>query len=167
MTFSEKSKREVLLKEKGQPCCQIASLSAFIRGAGTISVNCGKIGFEIITENLEAIKYYEDILNSVYGVSPKIEKLYAGKKHKLSLIDDNSTNILIDLGILSHDESGVSINLAIDKYLIENDCCIQAYIKGAFIGGGSVTVPDSLKKNKTNYHLEFVFSKISLTKVFP
>lgn len=159
MTFSEKAKSEILSKDRGQPCCQIGSLSAFIRGAGTIATKENKIGFEITTENYQAIEYYKGVLNSVYGVEGALEKLSGGKKYRYTVITDNSLNILTDLGILTVDDGGVTINLGIDKYLVENDCCKQAYIQGAFIGSGSLTVPSLESKTSTSYHLEFVFSK--------
>ena len=159
MTFSEKVKSEILSKEKGQPCCLIASLSAFIRGSGTIATKDNKIGFEITTENYQAINYYKDILQKVYGVDGALEKLSGGKKYRYTLVDEASLNILIDLGILKVDDGGIAINLSIDKYLTENDCCKQAYIQGAFIGSGSITVPSLESKSSTSYHLEFVFSK--------
>lgn len=159
MTFSEKAKSEILSKEKGQPCCLISSLSAFIRGAGTIATKENKIGFEITTENFQAINYYKDVLLGVYGIEGSIENLSGGKKYRYTVIDDKSINILTDLGILKVDDGGIAINLGIDKYLIENDCCKQAYIQGAFIGSGSLTIPNLESKSSTSYHLEFVFSK--------
>ncbi|MBO5926446.1 MAG: DNA-binding protein WhiA [Clostridia bacterium] len=166
MTFSERVKSEILSKNNMQPCCQIASLSAFIRGAGTISVLHGKIGFEIITENQTAIDYYLKIIKTVYGLNAEKESVYHGKKYRLRLINDKSSAVLVDLGILSNNENGISINLNIDKYLLENDCCVQAYVLGAFIGSGSVTVPSNLKNSSTSYHLEFVFSKYQTASDF-
>ena len=62
MTFSEQSKNEILNKNLTSPCCKVAGLSAFIRGAGTILVESGKVGFEIITENPKAQDVYAKIL---------------------------------------------------------------------------------------------------------
>lgn len=159
MTFSERAKNQILSKMDKQPCCLVASLSAFIRGAGTISVVKGNIGFEVVSENQTAIEFYSNIINTLYGETPKIETINQGKKHKLSLVSHNSTQILIDLGILTANQEGITINLNIDKYLIENECCKKAYIAGAFIGNGSVTIPKDIKNSTTNYHLEYVFSK--------
>ena len=165
MTFSEKAKLEILNKEKGQPCCQLASLSAFLRGAGSISVVQNNIGFEIITENKEALEYYKEIISDLYGENLQIESLYQGKKYKMALISSSSVNILKDLAFVSFDGNGISLNLVLDKYLVENDCCKKAFIKGAFIGNGSVTIPQNNKKN-TNYHLEFVFSQYYIATAF-
>ena len=159
MTFSEITKNEILTKKDKQPCCLVASLSAFIRSAGTLSVHNGMVGFEVVSENVEAIKYYAEIIKNIYGENPTIEVSTKHKKHKLSLISNKSTELLIDLDILSADKNGITVNFNVNKYLIENDCCRQAYVSGAFIGNGSVTVPKDEKNSSTSYHLEFVFSK--------
>ncbi len=159
MTFSEKAKMEILSKKDKQPCCLVSSLAAFIRGAGTISVVKGQIGFEVVSENQTALDYYSSIIKTIYGEEPNAEVFHQGKKHKISLVSLNSTQILIDLGILTANQEGITINLNIDKYLLENECCQRAYILGAFIGNGSVTVPSDSKTSSTSYHLEFVFSK--------
>jgi DNA-binding protein WhiA len=166
MTFSEKAKLEILNKEKGQPCCQLASLSAFLRGAGSISVVQNNIGFEIVTENKEALEYYKEIISDLYGENLQIESFYQGKKYKMALISSSSVNILKDLAFVSFDGNGISLNLVLDKYLVENDCCKRAYIVGAFVGGGSVTVPSESHKSSTSYHLEFVFSKYQTASDF-
>ena len=82
-TFSEKAKLEILNKEKGQPCCQLASLSAFLRGAGSISVVQNNIGFEIISENKEALEYYKEIISDLYGENLQIESLYVDQVYGL------------------------------------------------------------------------------------
>ena len=53
----------------------------------------------------------------------------------------------------------MAINLSIDKYLVEEKCCKRAYVVGAFLGSGSVIIPQIQKKTGSGYHLEFVFSK--------
>ena len=159
MTFSEMTKNEILSKKDKQPCCLVASLSAFIRSAGSLSVQWGLVGFEVVTENEEAIKFYAEIIKNIYGENPIVEISKKHKKHKLSLISQRSTEMLIDLDILSADKNGITVNFNLNKYLIENECCKQAYVSGAFIGNGSVTVPKDEKNSTTSYHLEFVFSK--------
>lgn len=159
MTFSEMTKNEILTKKDKQPCCLVASLSAFIRSAGSLSVHGGMVGFEVVTENEEAIKYYANIIENIYGETPIVEISSKHKKHKLSLVSNKSTEMLIDLDILSAEKNGIIVNFNVNKYLIENECCKKAYVSGAFIGNGSVTVPKDEKNSSTNYHLEFVFSK--------
>lgn len=159
MTFSEITKNEILNKKDKQPCCLVASLSAFIRSAGSLNVHNGMVGFEVVSENESAIRYYAEIIENIYGEKPVVEISSKHKKHKLFLISLKSTNLLIDLDILSADKNGITVNFNLNNYLIENECCERAYVAGAFIGNGSVTVPKNEKNSRTNYHLEFVFSK--------
>ncbi len=166
MTFSETTKNEILNKKDKQPCCLVASLSAFIRSAGSLSVQNGMVGFEVVSENVTAIMYYADIIKNIYGENPIVEIFSKHKKHKLSLLSQRSTEMLIDLDILSADKNGITVNFNVNKYLIENECCKKAYVSGAFIGNGSVTVPKDEKNSTTNYHLEFVFSKYQTASDF-
>ena len=163
MTFTEKVKSEILKKQLNSPCCRLSALSAFIRGAGTISVKGNKIGFEIITENKDTSTYFYNILLEDFGQEGLInkfnDKLSDKPKYQLSLINDSSLNILMELCIVNIDNGNLSINLAIDKYLVEEKCCKKAYVIGAFLGGGSCTIPQIQKRTSSGYHLEFVFSK--------
>ena len=52
----------------------------------------------------------------------------------------------------------------IDRYLIENECCKKAYIKGAFLGSGSCTLPGP--GARSGYHLEVVFSSDTAASSF-
>ena len=163
MTFSEQVKNEILSRFDLEPCCQLASLSAFVRGSGTLASSGGNVGFDIITENELAFEVFSSVINKLYGIDAKKsvikDKLTARKKYSLSVINEKSLAILIDLGIVSVGGDGITVNLSIDKYITENDCCKKSYVKGAFIGGGSVTVPNVDNKTNKGYHLEFVFSK--------
>lgn len=168
MTFSEKVKNEILSKGFLEPCCQIAALSAFVRGAGTVAVKNGDVGFETVTENEEAAKTFSRIIKTIYGIDCE-ERSFADKltgriKYCVSVINEKSLGVLVELGIVSVSNDGISINLSIDKYLTENECCKQSYVKAAFIGSGSVTVPSGDKRG--GYHLEFVFSKYQTASDF-
>ena len=170
MTFSEKVKNEIISKFKNEPCCQVASLSAFVRGSGTIESTGGYVGFEIVTENQKAFNAYYETLKTLYGadITEKVikDKLTKKNKYSFSFISNKSLSVLVDLGILSVGADGITLNLSIDKYIIENECCKKEYVKGAFVGGGSVTVPSLLDKKNKGYHLEFVFSNYQTASDF-
>ena len=163
MTFTERVKEEILIKKLTEPCCKVSALSAFIRGAGTLLVSKSFVGFEISTENKKACDYFSNILTNIYGVElkreEKVDKFNGKLKYKISLLSEKSTRILTELGIITESAEGLQVNLSVDKYLVENECCKRAYIIGAFQGSGSVTVPSEGHKSSTSYHLEFVFSK--------
>ncbi len=170
LSFSEQVKKQILSAKFEQTCCSISALSAFVRGAGTLFASGGLLGFEIITENKQACDFFANVLKIVYGESVETiklaDKLKGRNKYLMRYLNANSTRVLIDLGIISNDKDGTTINLKIDKYLVENQCCKKAYIIGAFIGGGSLTVPKNDLKTQTGYHLEFVFSNYQTAQDF-
>ena len=58
--------------------------------------------------------------------------------------------LLKDTGIFKEVDGGITLDYRIDEKMVETDDEKRAYIRGAFLGGGSVTNPEK------NYHLEFV-----------
>ena len=135
MTFTEKVKEEIISKRLSQPCCQVSALSAFIRGAGTLLIKNGKIGFEVVSENKKAIDTFSQILKKLFGANPifnEVKDKFKNKsKYALSVVDGGSERILRELGIIEEMAHGAQINLSVDKYLIENECCKRSYLIGA------------------------------------
>ena len=60
---------------------------------------------------------------------------------------EESLEVLRRLGIIGE---GWNIYPEIKKELIRSQCCRKSYLRGAFLGGGSVSSPDG------NYHLEII-----------
>lgn len=159
MNLNEKLKIELCKLNYEQGCCKVASLSAFVRTAGSIISEDNKYGFSLST-NSYCAEYYAEITEELYGARPVFT---VGGKNSIvgfSVLDSESLSILIDLGIIKIIDSSITIAIEPDDYLVENECCKCAYVRGAFLGGGYLTVPDLNAKNgTTGYHLEFVFSK--------
>jgi hypothetical protein len=63
--------------------------------------------------------------------------------------EDGAEQLLRDLGILSQGEDYYTIN-EVPTNLIKHEDCTKAFIRGAFLGGGSISDPEK------NYHMEFV-----------
>ncbi len=153
MSFTEEVKNE-LIEIDSEPCCENAGLSAYIKGAGTLEVKQGKIGFTLSGENVKILNYFAQILSTQYSEEPyEVNKI---KRIKAQFLSEQTGDILNSLGIIDTSEGGIKINFGIDKYVVENECCKKAYVRGAFLSSGSVNIPDGDKK--IGYHLEFVFS---------
>ncbi len=170
MTFTEKVKNEIISYKNVQPCCQTAALSAFVRGAGTLLSKNGNIGFEINSENGSAVEYFKDIIVGVFGEDAKLkikrDNLTGKTKYSLTVLSKTSIMLLRELGIIAFTEKGPTVNLLIDRYLINDDCCKKSYLAGAFLGAGSATIPTKNSKSRTSYHLEFVFSNYNSASDF-
>lgn len=144
-------------------CCKIAFLSAFIRTSGSIVSRGGNYGFEIITENERIAEFVHDLVENDFHCTmtvadAKVDSKSGKDKLTFECVNDKSGELLEKLGIIAIESDGVSLTFGIDENLIESDCCKAAYLKGAFLGGGSCTLPNEQTYSRTGYHYEIVFS---------
>lgn len=161
--FTEEIKYELTSVQLSDECCKRAALSAFIRTSGSVVSRNGKFGFEIVTENEGTAEYISDMLESSFGLhltvsGAKFDVLSGRDKLTFECVGDDAQKLLVSLGIVSINSDGAYLNFGIDEKVIEKDCCKIAYIKGAFLGGGSCTLPDEDTLSRTGYHFEIVFS---------
>lgn len=139
MTISETVRQEIsCCKEKD--CCKKALLSGLIHTSGELGFSSEGIR-AYFGENKYAAAAADEALTSLYGTGLTI---YDGRK---ALCGEKTADILQDLGILRF-EGGWRLNPGADYYLLVDDCCKKAYLKGAFLGGGSMSV-------RRGYELEF------------
>lgn len=161
MNFTARTKTELCKKKYESGCCSIAELSAFVRTAGSIVSENDVYGFSV-TGQSDCVKRFAKAIHELF--SEKVEFNYSGDGKKIigfTLLNERSAEVLIQLGIFRFIGGELAIVLEPDEYITENECCKRAFAAGAFMGAGTVTVPDCEEKNSasTGYHLEFCFSK--------
>ena len=156
MSFSAKVKSEVcrigdLTKEEA-----VATLSAIMKVSGTLGVANRKISFRVITENAAIARLVFKLLKEYFGIHTRImvKKSNSLKKNNAYVIiiteDLKVKELLIELSILKSDNDVLSLYYNIPDSIFENENHKRAYIRGAFLGGGSISNPEK------TYHLEFV-----------
>jgi cell division protein WhiA len=162
MSFSSIAKNEICRIAEEKECCQMAELSAILRMSGTIQI-FGKqgMGFRIITENPAIARRIFTLLKSEFKIHTEIfvKKNSSLKKNNVYMLDVSSEhgakNILMKTGILKENEEGImNFNNKISSDLIKKSCCKRAYLRGAFLGGGSLSNPEK------TYHMEFVTNSL-------
>lgn len=162
MSFSSVAKGELCRITDEKKCCQLAELAAIMKMSGTIHIN-GKNGlsFRIATENPAIARRVFTLLKNVFGIQTDIlvKKNSTFKKSNVYIVvitpDMGAKEILLKTGILKqHSDGTIGINNKIYSELIKKSCCRRAYIRGAFLGGGSISNPEK------TYHLEFVTNSI-------
>lgn len=161
--FTEEIKAEIMRTAPEDEGCALAFLSAFVRTSGSIVSNGGKFGFEIVTENEQTASYVVEIIEKIFSldvqrVNPQLDMLSGRDKFIFDCVGDGALKLLEKMGVVACDEEGVSLRFGIDKVLTEGDARRSAYLKGAFLGGGSCTLPDEQTYSRTGYHFEVVFS---------
>ena len=160
MNFSEEVKNEILSKPFATQSEEKAFLSAVLRTAGSLSLVGGKIGFEVNAENRLIARFFAKCFTDVYSL-PAVVKADESKKrsmHKCEYSSD-ATEVLEDLGIIAVDGEGVKLRFDLKWELLGSDEDRAAYLRGAFAGGGSVTLPKTDGSvSSTGYHLEVAFT---------
>lgn len=160
MNFTKRVKEELALQSYSSACCKEACLSAFLRTSGSILTRGGEVGFSFSTESATTLDYFVRAVEGMFDVKGVVtSSITKGKeKHTAEFVSPTTLGILIELGILLANAEGIAVEMGIDKYLVDAECCKRAYVAGAFLGGGSCTVPSDDGNSTTGYHLEFVFS---------
>lgn len=160
MTFSATTKNELSRLPINDNCCAIAELSAIIRMSGTIQISGMKqINLRFTTENAAIARRIFSILKTIYDTEVEVmvrrNKQLKKNNNYLVIVNDKdiSKKILKDVGFTRGQSSILNPNYSIPEKLISDRCCRRSYIRGAFLGGGSISNPEK------TYHLEFVTSK--------
>lgn len=118
----------------------------------------GKFKIVITTENLAAVRHYKKLIQDYFGIETSVEvgeSGFAGKAHAYNInIDANnrSEQILRETGILLVREGNNYISDGIYDEIVRSKCCKRAYLRGVFMGAGTMSDPEK------SYHLEFVCS---------
>lgn len=150
MSFSATAKAEVCRTSAGKECCELAELSALIHTAGSISISGGTFSLRIDTENAAVARRVFALIKSIYGVQAKTQMQTNQLKHNhiysLSIQKEAARMVAMDTHILGNE----GLEFGTDVTFLSSRCCRIAFVRGAFLGGGSITNPEK------RYHMEFV-----------
>ncbi|MDW0111023.1 DNA-binding protein WhiA [Sporosarcina aquimarina] len=152
MSFASETKKE-LTQIEADDCCTKAEVAAFIRMNGVLSFSNKAISLDVQTENAAIARRLYSNLKKLYKykVELLVRRKMRLKKNNVYIcrIREGAQQLLDDLDILTNTFQSKQ---TISKEIIPNDCCKRAYLRGAFLAGGSVNNPET-----SSYHLE-VFS---------
>ena len=160
LNFTEEIKNEIISTDISD---KNAFLSAFIRTSGSIICKNGLFGFEIVTENERTAEFLTETLEEDYGITltvsnAKYDLMNGRDKLAFECCDKNTEAFLKKIGVVGEDGDGNFLIFSIDDSVFSSENSKTDYIKGAFLGGGSCTLPDEEIFSRTGYHLEVVFS---------
>ncbi|AAK78493.1 hypothetical protein BJV85_003504 [Clostridium acetobutylicum] len=157
MSFSSKVKSEVCRYDDYSKGEAIAVLSAVMKASGTLALEGNrKISFKIITENpaiarliFKLLKKYFDIHTEI--MMKKSNSLKKNNVYVVSITEDMGVRELLKtVGVMKNEDGIVTLSYDIPEFVVKDDESRKMYIRGAFLGGGSVSNPEKM------YHLEFV-----------
>ena len=155
MSYASETKNELARVEPEKKCCMLAEIAGFMRFAGSVGLaGGGKFRMVMTTPNLAVVRHYKKLIKSYFGVDTDIEvgsgastaRGLKGAKAKEYIIriepENNSEMILREMGILIVREGMNTLSDGIYDGLIKTKCCRKAYLRGAFLGAGSVNNPE-------------------------
>ncbi len=141
MSFSANVKTELCRCEPVRGCCARAELLGVLLYANTFS----RDGIRIVTENREFGARLPRLLYHGAGLSfDLLPDETPGKRNYCVTDPQKIAEIFNRCGFSAESSLALHVNLA----LLERECCRKAFLRGAFLAGGSVTDPEK------RYHLE-------------
>ena len=142
VSFSGTAKAEVCRVFPNRSCCALAECFGILLYCNSFTAD----SIKIITESREFAQFLPGLFKKAFNVSFDIfPSLEAPGKLVFQITDrEKIAHIMESCGFSPADTMVLHVNMP----LVEEDCCKAAFLRGAFLAGGSVTDPGK------GYHLE-------------
>lgn len=144
MSFSAEIKAELCKIENRKDCCRRAECYGLWLFSKCFSLKEGAV----VTENGAAARRMLELAAETAGVMGELSYGVSRRKkpaYCVRLPDEESRRQL--LSAFGH--TGLEPSLRINRAVLENECCVTAFLRGAFLSCGTATDPQK------EYHLEF------------
>lgn len=157
MSFSSTAKDELIRTPMEKDCCTLAELSALTQTSGSLGfAGGGRFTVTYEVENTALARRIFSLLKRLLNAAPQLHfvehaRLGGRRSSVLRVEGEDARRLLISLGMLEEDaEGGVSLRRTAPRVQLTRQCCRRAFLRGAFLGAGSITNPDK------SYHFELV-----------
>lgn len=150
MSFSSETKTELCELELGETCCVTAECYGMLLFAREFAER--KI--RVVTENEAVVRRFRELCRTLFSISPRASQTRgrASGKHDVCIEGDDAERIFSFFG---HD--GTQLSTRVNYDIVLPQCCRRAFLRGAYLTGGSVTDPNS------GYHLEIATPLFNLS----
>lgn len=162
MSFSAEVKEELIHLPLGKSCCILSELSALTQTSGSLALRgLGRVQVTYRVENA-ALARRIFLLLRMLNITAKLHfvqhaRLGGRRTCVLTLGDQDSQTLLIALHMMEQDEEGhIFLRRTAPRHPMTRQCCRRAFLRGAFLGCGSMNNPDK------SYHFEWVAEDQSL-----
>ena len=144
-----------------QACCKVAELASLMRMGGVMLIGGNSnLGIKFTTENAAVARKTLTLIKSGFHLKTEVvvtrgRRLKKNNSYMIKVVPSPVvTELLSALGIMRGD----NINAGNDSGILRRACCRRAYLRGSFLGGGSVNRPEG------DYHLELVTGNLDFGK---
>ena len=158
MSFTSDLKKEIINHGvEGNASCKKAAIAAFVRTSGFVGNMDGSPSFFIVSETENVAEFFMQIFADTFNTelavtNATMDRMSGRDKLLLQCPTQNTSAVLKELGFL---RTNGKLSDGIDGVYDYTEEEAISYVKGAFLGSGSCTVPG--EGSKSGYHLEFVF----------
>ncbi len=153
MTYAAEIKTSLVKSSLNNELEEKSLLSAIIRSLGELKLgSIGRLDFSISTENNAVARFVLKQLKNKYNLKAKliVKKNRSLKKHLIyEIVVEAGKRFLAEIGVID-DKNGLRIVEEIPHFVYQSDKAMSAYLRGLFLGGGSVSKPEKA------YHFEIV-----------
>ena len=142
LSFSAVAKAEICRNVPQKRCCALSQCYGILLFCNTFK----RDGIRIITESQEFAVLLPKLFKKAFGISFDIlpEEDATGKL-VFQITAADKINVVMEAYGFDHLEM---LSLHINLPVLEDECCKTAFLRGAFLAGGSVTDPEK------GYHME-------------
>lgn len=153
MSFSAQTKNELARVTDIRICCKMAELAALFRMDGSIQISGKQIYINTLNQNAAVARKIFSLVKELFGVQTEVlvQRKTKLKKNNIYLVrippQKMTGEILFALGLM---DQGGNLLERVKKDFFSKECCRRSYLRGVFLGGGSVNNPEG------TYHLEII-----------
>jgi DNA-binding protein WhiA len=152
ISFSAAAKAEVCRSISNRNCCALAECFGILLFANSFSGD----GIRIVTESREFAAILPKIFKKAFNLSFDILP-DADSSGKLAFQINEPEKISLIMNAYGFDPDD-TVSLHVNLPIVEEECCKTAFLRGAFLAGGSVTDPGK------GYHLEITTTHYSVSR---
>lgn len=149
-TFAQKVKTELCEPRVERKCCAVAEAYGVLLYAHSFSPRSVRIR----TASDEFAERLPHLFRRAFGIDFDEPEAQRGVKHLFAIQDPEKLKTIFD----AFGNDMASPSLHINFGVIEEPCCKAAFVRGAFLAGGSVTDPAK------RYHLELATTHYSVSR---
>lgn len=152
VSFSASAKAEVCRIFPNRHCCALAECFGILLFCNSFQSD----GIKVITESRDFAYILPKLFKKAFNVSfDSYPSLEAPGKLVFQIWDEEKIDVIMDaFGFDAQDTVALHVNYPI----VEEECCKAAFLRGAFLAGGSVTDPGK------GYHMELTTTHQSVAR---
>ena len=151
MSFCTQVKQELCKLPPSRSCCAVAESYGVLLFCNTFSPR----SVRIVTESRDFAQRLPRLFQKAFGLT--FDQLPESDQGKQIFTVDDARKIRHIYDVFGL-EAATNVALQVNLGVLEEDCCRAAFLRGAFMAGGSVTDPEK------RYHLELATSHLRVSR---